>query len=85
MPVVAVCGAGAAGTELSFAFKTRWSQYFGQDIKLTLIGAKDLPAHEMPMQSRKQIVQILKNKKIDFIANSKVAEITPTEVRLESG
>ena len=25
VPVVAVCGAGAAGTELSFAFKKRWS------------------------------------------------------------
>lgn len=29
VPVVAVCGAGAAGTELSFAFKKRWGQFFG--------------------------------------------------------
>ena len=29
VPVVAVCGGGAAGTELSFAFKKRWSDYFG--------------------------------------------------------
>ena len=29
VPVVAVCGGGAAGTELSFAFKVRWSKYFG--------------------------------------------------------
>jgi NADH dehydrogenase FAD-containing subunit len=29
VPVVAICGAGAAGTELSFAFKTRWSKFFG--------------------------------------------------------
>jgi NADH dehydrogenase FAD-containing subunit len=31
-PVLAVCGAGAAGIELSFAFKHRWSKLFGKDI-----------------------------------------------------
>ena len=29
VPKVIVCGAGAAGTELSFAFKARWSKLFG--------------------------------------------------------
>ena len=29
IPNVVVCGGGAAGTELSFAFKKRWSEYFG--------------------------------------------------------
>lgn len=29
IPKVVVCGAGAAGTELSFAFKARWSKFFG--------------------------------------------------------
>ena len=29
IPSVVVCGAGAAGTEMSFAFKRRWSDYFG--------------------------------------------------------
>lgn len=29
VPVIAVCGAGAAGTELSFGFKARWEEYFG--------------------------------------------------------
>ena len=28
IPKVAICGAGAAGTELSFAFKKRWSDLF---------------------------------------------------------
>ena len=31
-PTIAVCGAGAAGIELSFAFKARWSKLFGKDI-----------------------------------------------------
>lgn len=32
IPVVAVCGAGAAGVELAFSYKTRWSRLFKQDI-----------------------------------------------------
>lgn len=45
IPTVVMCGAGAAGTELSFAFKTRWSSYFGTDIKVTLLASKDEPLH----------------------------------------
>jgi NADH dehydrogenase FAD-containing subunit len=29
IPEVIICGAGAAGTELSFGFKKRWSEVFG--------------------------------------------------------
>jgi selenide, water dikinase len=29
VPTVVICGGGAAGTELSFAFKKRWSEFFG--------------------------------------------------------
>ena len=29
IPTVVICGGGAAGTELSFAFKKRWSEFFG--------------------------------------------------------
>ena len=32
-----MCGAGAAGIELSFAFKKRWSKLFAKDIKTALI------------------------------------------------
>lgn len=28
VPTVVICGSGAAGTELSFAFKARWSKFF---------------------------------------------------------
>ena len=37
IPRIAVCGAGAAGVELSFGFKSRWSKLFGQEIDVTLI------------------------------------------------
>ncbi len=32
IPSVVVCGAGAAGTELAFAFKSRWSKFFNTEI-----------------------------------------------------
>jgi NADH dehydrogenase FAD-containing subunit len=52
VPVVAVCGAGAAGTELSFAFKARWTKFFGEEIKVTLIGSSDKPVPEQKEATR---------------------------------
>ena len=46
VPKVVICGAGAAGTELSFAFKKRWSAFFGQEVKVTLISAHEEAIHE---------------------------------------
>lgn len=40
-PEVVVCGAGAAGTELAFAFKQRWGDLFKKDIKVTLVANDD--------------------------------------------
>ena len=39
IPSVVVCGAGAAGVELSFGFKARWNQLFNTEIDVTLISA----------------------------------------------
>ena len=41
IPTVVVCGAGAAGTELAFAFKVRWAKVFNTEIQVTLVCAKD--------------------------------------------
>ena len=41
IPSVVVCGAGAAGTELSFGFKQRWSKLFKKDISVTLLSSTD--------------------------------------------
>lgn len=51
-PVVAICGAGAAGTELSFAFKKRWGEVFGKEIDLTLIASHDEPVHTGTRQTK---------------------------------
>lgn len=40
IPKVAVCGAGAAGIELAFSFKHRWSKLFGQPIEVTIITSR---------------------------------------------
>jgi NADH dehydrogenase FAD-containing subunit len=32
IPVVGVCGSGAAGIELAFAFKNRWTKLFKRHI-----------------------------------------------------
>ena len=39
VPTVVVCGAGAAGTELAFAFKARWGWLFNTEIEVTLVSA----------------------------------------------
>ena len=39
-----ICGAGAAGTELSFSFKARWTKLFGE-VPVTLIASHDQPIH----------------------------------------
>jgi NADH dehydrogenase FAD-containing subunit len=36
-PELTVCGAGAAGIELTFGFKARWDKVFNKDIKTRLI------------------------------------------------
>lgn len=41
VPTVVVCGGGAAGVELSFAFKKRWSAKFGQEIDVSIITHSD--------------------------------------------
>jgi len=43
VPKVVICGAGASGTELSMAFKARWSKFFGKDIEVILVGPYDTP------------------------------------------
>jgi NADH dehydrogenase FAD-containing subunit len=41
IPDVVVCGAGAAGIELAFGFKARWSKLFKQDIQVVVVSNKN--------------------------------------------
>ena len=76
VPVVVVCGAGAAGTELSFAFKQRWGDYFGQEIQVTLLASRDEPVHTEVRQTKDLIAQKLVEKRIKVIPNVHVKEVT---------
>ena len=55
VPKVVVCGGGAAGTELSFGFKRRWSDFFGQEIDLTLVASHSDVVHNLEKATRDQI------------------------------
>lgn len=52
IPEVGVIGHGAAGVELAFAFKARWSKKFNSDIKVTLYSSRDkvLPSDSEPIR-----------------------------------
>lgn len=86
IPSVVVCGAGAAGTELSFAFKARWGKVFGEDIKVTLIGSDpDLAAPDQNVAARLQIDRKLKEKGIKYMGGHHIKEVKAGGVVLEDG
>jgi len=58
--VVAVCGSGAAGIELSFAFKKRWSTKLNANVDVVLIS----PSAEILDQSSCKAIKELVMKKL---------------------
>ncbi len=61
IPNLAVCGAGAAGIEMSMAFKARWEKFFGQPIKITVLCEQDtVMKHEQPA-AKDECMRALKN------------------------
>lgn len=71
-----MCGGGAAGVELSFACKERWTKVFGQEISVTLVSSYDniLPGQAKALQD--EIRRKLQEKRIKLIKNNKVTKIT---------
>jgi NADH dehydrogenase FAD-containing subunit len=79
-PIIAVCGAGAAGIELSFAFKTRWSKLFNQNIQTTLISSEpDIMLNESKA-ARDMVKSKLKEHGISVVHNAKVHHIEPNQI-----
>lgn len=83
IPRVVVCGGGAAGVELSFAFKARWSREFGKDIDVTLISHADDILPSEPIAVRDEVRRKLKEKNIKLEINGQVDKITQTHVHLK--
>jgi selenide, water dikinase len=80
-----VCGAGAAGIELSFAFKNRWSKLFKQDIKTTLICSEpDIMLHESKA-ARDMTKAKLQEHGISIINNAIVDSVNENGIVLKDG
>lgn len=81
-PTIAVCGAGAAGIELSFAFKHRWTRNFKKDIKTYLLSSKnDIMLYEAP-EARELTKLKLKEHGIEIVNNARIERIDPDQVVL---
>lgn len=85
IPQVVVCGAGAAGVELAFAFQKRWTDVFGDGTKVTLLSAENDVLKQDCVDVRDMTRDKLIEKGIQIEYNCKVKEVTPTEVLLEDG
>ncbi len=75
IPELVVCGSGAAGVELAFGYKERWSKLFGCDVKVTIVSATDSILKGAHPDTIKQTMRKLEEKKISLIRNERVTEI----------
>ena len=68
-------GAGAAGVELAFGFKSRWSAVFGKEIEVTLVSAEETVLSRDNEAVRNLVIEKLKEKNIEILVNGEVKEI----------
>ena len=70
---MAVCGAGAAGIEMSFAFKARWGKLFNEpNLRITLISADEVLLKNDSEAVRNSTIRKLKEHNIDLVYSGKV-------------
>jgi NADH dehydrogenase FAD-containing subunit len=85
VPRVVVVGAGAAGVELAFAFKARWSHAFNTDIKVSIIASDNEVLHLECDAVRNEVKRKLAEKSIEVFPNGSVVEITREAIVLKDG
>ena len=85
IPELVVCGAGAAGVELAFGYKERWSKLFGCDVKVTIVSPNDSILKGADPETVKHTLRKLEEKKIGLIKNERVTEIKADCVEFASG
>ncbi len=85
VPNVLVVGGGAAGVELSFGFKARWSKLFNQEINVKhLVYEADAIMHQS--QAMRDLVrQKQKEKNIHTMYGVNVVEVNPEGVKTKDG
>lgn len=85
VPSLVVCGSGAAGTELAFGYKKRWSRLFNQEIKVSVVSSHETCLHGQPPATISEAHRKLKEHKIEVIPNEVVAKIEEDCVIFKSG
>lgn len=80
-----MCGAGAAGTELAFAFKARWRTVFGTEIEVTLVSAHTTVLKGADASVIEQTTRKMDEHNINVIYDAKIAHIDATGVTLLDG
>lgn len=84
-PTIAVCGSGAAGIELSFAFKNRWSRVFKKDVKCYLLCSDtDIMKTESPA-ARELTKKKLRDHGIEVVHSARIERIEEDGVVLKDG
>lgn len=85
IPRVVVCGGGAAGVELAFAFKKRWSAAFSREIEVTIISDQPDILYSESDAVREEVNRKFREKNIHKEVNGRVEKITATHVHLVDG
>ena len=85
VPTVGVCGAGAAGTELAFAFKARWSKVFNTPIQVTLFSNTDGVLHGADACVVAETTRKLAEHNIDVVYSKRIASIDANGVNMTDG
>ena len=80
-----VCGGGAAGIEMAFGFKKRWSDLFKREIHVSIISNDATVLSGSDDSIRHEITQKFKEKNVDVYTNGKVKDIREDCIRLEDG
>ena len=84
-PEIVVCGGGAAGVELAFAFKRRWEDLLKKEIQVTIVTADNELIRGGDAFLRQEVIKTLNEKKVKVIYNAQVAQITKEAVHLKDG
>jgi NADH dehydrogenase FAD-containing subunit len=81
-PSIAVCGSGAAGIELAFGFKNRWSKLFGTDVRCQLI-CSDSDIMRQEAESVRELTKLkFREHGIEIVANARILSVGPDGVSL---
>lgn len=80
-----VIGAGAAGVELAFSIQQRARRDGWSHLRVSLLGSEALPLDGLPISARHRALALLRQRGIQWLGESRAAQIAPDHVRLESG